>query len=219
MIHTTQKIKISILVDNQNSWIVPCLGELISLIPAKYKLIIVYKHKDVPKGEILFLIGCTRIISKKTLSLNKHNIVIHESDLPKGKGWSPVSWQILEGENRIPIVVFEATEELDAGDIYLKDYIYLDGTELYEEIKNKQGKKTISLILKFLEKYPNIIAIPQANIPETYYERRSTKNDQLDINKSIKENFNLLRIVNNERYPAWFEYKGTKYIVKIYKDN
>lgn len=211
-------MNITVLVDDPDSWIIPYVYELRSLLPAKYTLTIVHKHNDVPQGEILFLIGCTRIVSKATLGLNKHNIVIHESNLPKGKGWSPVSWQVLEGKNSIPIVAFEATEELDAGDIYLNDYIYLDGTELYDEIKEKQGKKTIELILTFLNSYPGIKKTPQKDIPATIYRKRTREDDEIDINKTISDNFNLLRIVNNEKYPAWFIYKGVKYMLKIYKD-
>ena len=37
------------------------------------------------------------------------------------------------------------------------------------------------------------------------------------INKSIKDQFNLLRIVDDERYPAFFEIDGSKYFIKIYK--
>ncbi len=76
------------------------------------------------------------------MKFNKHNLVIHESDLPKGKGWSPVTWQVLEGKDVIPITLFEAAKNVDAGDIYLQEFIHLDGSELLEEIKHKQGVYT-----------------------------------------------------------------------------
>ena len=40
----------------------------------------------------------------------------------------------------------------------------------------------------------------------------------LDTNKTIKEQFNLLRISDNKRYPARFKIEGKDYILKIYKD-
>ena len=208
---------VTILVDDPDSWVMPYMKNLISLIPSQFNATIVHKHNDVASGEILFIIGCDKIVDKSILKRNKHNLVIHESDLPEGKGWSPMSWQVLEGKNKITIVLFEATEEVDSGPIYLKENILLNGTELYDEIKENQGKKTICLILKFLKGYPNIQSIPQTNKPGTYYKKRSPKDDQLDINKTIKDSFNLLRIVNNEKYPAWFEHNGEKYILKIYK--
>ena len=49
-----------------------------------------------------------KIIEKEFLSKHKHNIAVHESSLPKGRGWAPLFWQILEGKNTMPIVLFEA---------------------------------------------------------------------------------------------------------------
>ena len=37
------------------------------------------------------------------------------------------------------------------------------------------------------------------------------------VDKTIKEQFNLLRVVDNEKYPAFFDYSGTRYLLKIYK--
>ena len=53
----------------------------------------------------------------------------------------------------------------------------------------------------------------------TYYKRRLPEDSEIDIEKSIKKNFNLLRVVDNEKYPAFFYYKGKKFIIKIYNQN
>jgi methionyl-tRNA formyltransferase len=47
---------------------------------------------------------------------------------------------------------------------------------------------------------------------------RTSKDSKLNMNKTIKNQFNLLRIVDNERYPAYFIYNNKKYILKIYED-
>ena len=39
----------------------------------------------------------------------------------------------------------------------------------------------------------------------------------LDFNKTITEQFNLLRVVDNDKYPAFFENQGEKYFLKITK--
>jgi len=212
-----KRLKISILVDNSDSWIVPYARKIKQELAEKYDAELFFKARDIPEGDVLFLLGCISIIPGEILKRNKNNIVIHESDLPKGRGWSPIAWQVMENKNRIPIVLFEAAEEADSGPIYLKDYIQLDGTELLAEIKQKQGEKTAELIYSFLEKWPDIQARPQQGEP-SFYRRRTRKDDALDIEKSLIENFNHLRIVDNEKYPAWFEYKGQKYILKIFKE-
>ena len=39
----------------------------------------------------------------------------------------------------------------------------------------------------------------------------------MSINKSVKSQFNILRIANNRNWPAVFYFKGIKYILKIKK--
>ena len=167
----------------------------------------IHSHDDVKKGDVLCLLACEKIFKK--LYLNKHNLVVHESDLPKGKGWSPLTWQILEGKNRIPLTLFEASKKVDAGVIYAKDYIYLEGHELLEEIKHQQGLITNKLINKFIDNMPKLSSTPQTG-KSTYYPKRSSDDSKLNIDKSISNQFNLLRVCDNERYPAFFEIHGKK---------
>jgi len=209
---------IQILVDNKNSWIIPYGIKVKNDIISKYnyEVILIYEQDDVKKGNILFLLSCEKIFNK--LNLNDYNIVVHESNLPEGKGWSPLTWQVLEGKNRIPITLFEAVEKVDSGRIYLQSFIELTGKELLTEIKNLQGKMTIDLILKFLENFDHIKGKDQDG-DSSYYRKRSPKDSELDINRSIKNQFNLLRVCDNERYPAFFKIDNEKYIIKIFKEN
>ena len=49
--------------------------------------------------------------------------------------------------------------------------------------------------------------------------RRSKKDSELNPKKSILENFNLLRVCDNENYPAFFKYKNEIFYLKIFKKN
>lgn len=208
-------LNIQILIDNPTSWVIPYGQELVNLlIKEGHHVRLVSRGKEVEAGDILCLLGCEKRFD--ALHLNKNNIVVHESDLPKGKGWSPVTWQVLEGVNDIPITLFEAVENIDAGPIYKQKHIHLKGNELIDEIKHLQGLATIALIRDFVEKYPNNIGIEQVG-KSTYYERRSSIDSKLDIDQSIREQFNLLRVCDNERYPAFFELNGIHYQLKIEK--
>lgn len=209
-------LKISILTDNPKSWVLPFVEKIKAYLAGKYELNHCFSFDDIVEGDIAFFLGCERIVPGKVLSRNKHNIVIHPSDLPKGRGFSPLAWQILEGKNNIPIVLFEAVEEVDAGVIYYKDVLEFQRHELDDEIKDAQGRKTVELVLRFLENYHDVPGIEQSGEP-TFYPRRTTKDSELDIDKSIKDQFNLFRVVNNEKYPAFFKLNGHKYVLKIYK--
>lgn len=214
----SENLKITLLCDNPESWIMPYLKDIKDeLLKKGHYIRVIDSHKDLTEGDIAIFLSCEQVVPPEYLELNSHNLVVHESDLPKGKGWSPLTWQILEGKNKIPITLFEAEPEVDTGDIYLQDEIELDGTELLPEIKHKQGIKTKKLILKFIERYPDIQGEEQTG-EETFYEKREPKDSELDIHKTIDEQFNLLRVVDNERYPAFFYKNGIKYILKIFKE-
>lgn len=210
-----KKLKLSILCDTPDSWIVPYVKQIVERVKRPHDCCFVTKAADIETGDMLFLLGCTRIVPDDILKRNKHNFVVHESDLPAGRGFSPVSWQVLEGKSEIPIVLFEATKDVDAGAIYLKDAINLEGTELIDEIRAKQAAKTEALVMELLDRWPDITPQEQQGEP-TYYRKRLVQDDCLDVHKTIAEQFNHLRIVHNDQYPAWFEYKGRKFILRIY---
>jgi methionyl-tRNA formyltransferase len=208
-------MKITILTDNPNSWIIPYVDTIKNKLNNNHNVEHVLSYKDIKKGDILFILSCEKIIKKEVLELNKNNIVVHPSKLPKGRGWSPLAWQIIEGNNEIPISLFEAVEDVDAGPVYILDYIKLEGHELNDEIKDEQGKKTIEMVNRYVDNYP--MEPKQQNGVETFYQKRKEKDNELDINKTIDEQFNLFRIVDNERYPIHFIKNGIKYKLKIYK--
>lgn len=179
----------------------------------------VHSQSDIIEGDICFLLGFYELAANDVLKKNKHNLVVHASDLPKGKGWAPLTWQILEGKNKIPVCLFEVNEKVDAGDIYLKSFIELSGQELCTEIRFKQAQNAFEMGLCFIDEYPAILSkkIKQTG-EDSFYPRRTINSSELDINKSIKEQFNLLRIVDNEDYPAFFMHNNVKYILKIYQN-
>ena len=108
-------------------------------------------------------------------------MVVHASNLPKGKGFSPIQWQILEKKNEINFCLLKAATKVDSGEIYEKDFISLDGTELYDKIRYFQAIATMKIIYRFLKKYPNVISIQQ-NGKSTFYRRRTKKDSILNIN-------------------------------------
>ena len=207
----------SILVDNE-SWILPAIDTLISeLGKREIEAVLVRRAGDVPEGDVCFLLGCTGLVEPAILARNRHNLVVHESALPAGKGFAPMTWSILEGSSEIPICLFEATERADAGDVWLEDIIELDGYELCAQWRQKQAEKTIQLCIKFIENYDKLEARPQSG-DESFYPRRSPEDSELDPDRSLREQFNLLRVVDNERYPAFFTIDGHRYRLRIERD-
>ncbi len=211
--------RISVITDNDNGWFIPFAETLCAAINDSGDQATLYKNqKSIEEGDIAFYLSCMNITPPETMEKHRVNLVVHESDLPKGKGFSPVTWQILEGQNEIPICLIEMTQDLDAGPIIFKDTISLIGTELCDEIKNAQGRATIDICLKYLSAPAKPEATPQSG-EESFYARRRAKDSELDITKPLSDQIDLLRVCDNENYPAFFRYKNQKYILKIEKSD
>src|SRR5258706_14669310 len=106
------------------------LGLVKKLRKKRHKVTFVHDARLIPRGELLFILGYFKIVPSRILKRNKTNLVIHESALPKGRGWSPVTWGVIKGAKAIPLTLFEAVEKVDAGKIYLRDKVNLLGHEL-----------------------------------------------------------------------------------------
>ena len=82
------------LLTSQNQWLENYIEEFSEALDA---VEVYFSHNDIRANyDVLFILGYNQIIQKDILDKNKHNIIVHESDLPKGKGWAPLFWQVLE---------------------------------------------------------------------------------------------------------------------------
>jgi hypothetical protein len=52
------------------------------------------------RGHAVRWIHHPRLLSPDQLALQRHMLVAHGSALPQGQGWSPMTWQILDGASR-----------------------------------------------------------------------------------------------------------------------
>ncbi len=215
---SARRYTVALLFDRDNDWLYHTMQstERLAAMKARYGISIHFDHRTVRERDIVFVLGYTKLLKPEFLAANKLTLVVHESDLPRGKGFSPVQWQILEGRNEITVCLIQATSNLDAGDILEKDTLRLQGHELFDEIRRRQAEMTLTLMERFLKRYPHFSAISQHG-RETVYRRRTSRDDRLDVHRSIADQFNALRIADNERYPAYFELNGHTYYLKIYR--
>lgn len=178
----------------------------------------VHNADDLDGGDLCFYLSYGRIVSKEKLGKFRNNLVVHASDLPKGRGWSPTSWMILEGQNQIPVTLIEALPEVDSGPIYGQIWMELENADLVDDWRAKLSRATVSLVQDFVRKYPASLESKSDQQGEpSFYPKRGPLDSRLDVGKPLIEQFNLLRIVDNERYPAFFYAYGTKFVLQVNK--
>ena len=202
-----------------HSWLWPEIEKFANTLASKgHNIQVVFVADEIPKGDLAFFLSLQEIVSRDILQRNKNNLVVHQSALPTGKGMSPLAWQIIEGKDEIPITLFEAVEALDAGQIYYQENMSFDGTELLDELRERQVEAIFRLCAKFIDDYPEVVEHAREQVgEESFYRTRTPLDSEVDIHKSILEQFDLLRTVDNDRYPAFFMYRGCRYNLCITK--
>ena len=211
-------MKISILCTDRDHPVVQRLNDWVKSMAVKEHIVsLIFDKADLLGGDILFLVSCAQMVGDCERAKYKSTLVLHASDLPKRRGWSPHIWAILDGENEITVSLLEAGEPVDTGLIWMKISFLLEGHELLDEINKKLFDAEIFLMTSAVDQVGKINPYQQMGDPGDYMKKRKPADSEIDPKKSILEQFNLLRIVDSEKYPAFFHHKGYKYQIKIEK--
>lgn len=133
-------------------------------------------------------------------------VCFHETDLPYGRGGSPIQNLIARGHSQTVITALKMTDEIDAGAYYLKAPLSLYGTA--EEIFIRASGVITEMIKKIVEK--DIILTLQIGEP-TWFKRRKPEESEIKTN-TLEETFDHIRMLDAETYPkAFIEHGGFRY--------
>lgn len=174
-------------------------------------------HRDMATlrgGDFLFLVSCHQIIGAAVRERFRHTLVLHASDLPRGRGMSPHVWQILEGQRQLTLTLLEAAQALDAGRIWHQVQFEVPGTAVCAEIHQHLFDAEIALMDWALAHCDHSSPSEQSGEP-SYYRKRSPADSQLDPDQTLAEAFDLLRVSDPDRYPAFFEHRGRRYRLRL----
>ena len=210
-------MKITILCSSKDHRIYPYLEDWKKKHSNLHEISLVNNIQDVTTGDILFLISVTEIVKQEVRNRFKHSLVIHGSDLPEGRGWSPIVWQIIHGSDKFTVTLFEAVDQVDAGDVWKKQSFTLEGHELYNEINEKLFETELALMDFALKNSTIINPIPQPKANSSYFKRRKSEDSELDPQKTIAEQFDLMRVADPNRFPLFFTFRGHKYKIFLQK--
>ncbi|RJX65555.1 UDP-glucuronic acid dehydrogenase [Tsuneonella suprasediminis] len=173
---------------------------------------------DVVGGEILFLISCSQKIEKADRDKFKKVLVIHASDLPTGRGWSPHVWSIVGGADHLVVTLLEAEDTIDSGDIWHKLTIDIPSHFLSDEINEALFSAEIELIDFAVANFETIRPEAQDSTQKVTYHRKRTPDDsEISIDMPLGEQFDLIRVCDPERFPAHFRFRGHTYKITLEK--
>jgi methionyl-tRNA formyltransferase len=212
-------MKISVLITSTDHPINSYISKWAKENSENNQINILHSEKELSGGEILFLISCSDVISKKNRDKYSKTLVLHASDLPNGRGWSPYIWEIINGATEITLSLLEAEDKVDSGDIWKKIKVNIPKTALYDEINQLIFYAEVKLMSFAISNLNSVKPEKQSDTDSSYWTKRSPKDSEIDINKSLAEQFDLIRVCDPDRFPAFFYKDGQKFDVKINRDN
>ena len=168
----------------------------IILVTDPKKLTFNYIHQVNPK--YIFFPDWSWIIPSNIVN-NYKCVCIHESNLPKFRGGSPIQNQIINGIEKTKSTAFLMTEDLDKGDILLQRDLSLKGS--LNEIFDRIIKNDYELIVQIVAgKYK---LKKQKGKPTLYKRRKPEQSELKNLNYSKKYLFNFIRMLADP-YPNAF---------------
>lgn len=174
--------------------------------------------ESMPAADLCFFLSYGKIVNAAVRARFGLSLVVHASDLPKGRGWSPTSWMVLQGERMMPVTLLEAVDDVDAGDIFGQVWFDVRDTDLVDDWRRKLAQATEHLVLEFVDGFPESRLSRRSQVGEaTYFRKRKPKDSQLDTSKSLAEQFGLFQIADNRNYPVWFTHSGMEFVLEIYR--
>ncbi|MDI1270410.1 MAG: hypothetical protein PSV40_15090 [Polaromonas sp.] len=131
-------------------------------------------------------------------------VIFHMTDLPYGRGGSPLQNLIVRGNCDTMLSAFKCVKELDAGPLYLKRPLSLVGTA--EDILQQAADLTVEMIVEIVEKRPP--PLPQkGDVVE--FKRRRPEDGDLSRLEELKQVYDHIRMLDAVGYPQAFLKTGS----------
>lgn len=151
------------------------------------------------KPDYVFFPHWSYIIPKEIYE-NYKCIVFHMTDLPYGRGGSPLQNLIVRGVKKTKISAIRVIKELDEGPIYIKENLELLGSaaSIFKSASDIIFNKMIPYII---ENDPT--PYEQTGEP-VIFKRRTPKDSEILSDYSIEKIYDYIRMMDAEGYPNAF---------------
>lgn len=173
--------------------------------------------KEINPDSIV-VVAYGKIIPKEIIDIPKYGIInVHSSLLPKYRGASPIHSAILNGDTESGVSIMYIEEELDAGDVILKEYCEITEEDtlgsLHDKLK-RLGAVGLEKALKLIEE-EKVVAEKQDESKVSFVKPISKEQGKIDWNNSKEVIYNHVRGLNP--FPGAYTFNKNKEMIKIYK--
>jgi len=192
-------------------WNIKIYDEIIKHYPGEWHLITEQQNlnTDLIKSlcpKYIFFPHWSHIVPAEIV--NSFNCVcFHQTDLPYGRGGSPLQNLIANGHRETVVTAIKMTEKLDAGPIYIQQQLSLEG--LAEEIYIRSSQIVANMIKRIIEESPE----PKEQTGEPkIFKRRTPGQSEIPSFNDLADLFDHIRMLDADGYPrAYFERGNFRY--------
>lgn len=211
-------MRIDLLCTNPAHPVVPALRHWIANRAGEHDVRLIHDRSELADGDILYLVSCSQLIGREARARYVNVLVLHASNLPEGRGWSPHVWDILAGKEDLTLSLLTAEDGVDTGAIWAKRRFLVPRHALYDEINDLLFQAELDLMDCGIEMVAaGDAAVPQPAIGSSYHPRRTPEDSRLDPTRSLADLFDQIRVADPERFPAFFEMHGNTYEITLNK--
>jgi methionyl-tRNA formyltransferase len=189
-------------------WNIKVYNEIIKHYTGEWHLITEPSELTVEKIKLInpkfvFFPHWSHIVPNEILNITTC-VCFHEADLPYGRGGSPLQNLISLGHRETVVTALKMSEELDAGPIYLKRPISLEG--LAEEIFLRTAYVVAEMIKVIITENP--IPFEQVGKPTLFKRRKPSESIIPEDKDNLIELYDHIRMLDAEGYPKAFLESG-----------
>ena len=198
----------NILIVSEKSWDKELVSYLQSTMP-QYAFYLISQKEDFTVERIgsispvkIFIPHWSYIIPSAIFE-RYECIVFHMTDLPYGRGGSPLQNLIVRGLTATKLSALRVEVGLDTGPVYLKMDLSLSGTaeEIFVRVNKLVGKMIVEIIQN------NLQPVPQEGDPVVFKRRKPEQSDMSGLEK-LEEIFDYIRMLDADGYPHAYIEKG-----------
>jgi len=209
----------NIVIATIKSWNIEAADQLKKEYASQHEVYIFTENNELTvdslrriNPEFVFFPHWSWIIPKEIFD-NYNCVVFHSTDLPFGRGGSPLQNLIARGIYKTKVSAIKVCDGVDTGPIYLKEPIDIsegNADQIFRRISSIIFEK---MIPKFLES--SLIPTPQTG-EVVSFKRRRPEDSEIPDGLSQRQIYDYIRMLDGEGYPPAFRRYGDLRIV--YKD-
>ena len=161
-------------------------------------------HRLQPR--YIFFLHWSNIVPQEVLEAFE-SVCFHMTDVPFGRGGSPLQNLIARGHQSTRITALRMTSELDAGPVYFKEDLCLGGSA--EEIYIRATQVSAAMIERIIRDNPH----PTAQTGDVVaFKRRKPSDSEIPETTSLQGLHDFIRMLDADGYPrAFISHRGYRY--------